>query len=175
MSTYKGTDDCTDIILDMIAEHESNGNYNAVIGNAHWAMEDLSTLTFTDIYGLMDELISRGEPSTAVGRYQIIRRTLQALQSTLVLTDADLFTPEVQDKMAWRLMIGRGYPAWWRGAMTDVEFAHGLSCEWASLPDPDRGGKSHYDGVGPNHAGTTLEHVYETLERARAAKSSIAS
>ena len=169
MSTLKDSDACTDIILDLIAEHESNGNYNAVIGNVH-AANDLGLKRLHDIYDLMAALLSSGRPSTAVGRYQIIRRTLQALQAGLELSDDELFTPELQDKLAVRLLVGRGYPSWWRGSMTDEELAHGMSCEWASLPDPERGGKSHYDGVGPNHAGTTLAHVYERLAAARTAQ-----
>lgn len=169
MSTYKGQDDCTDIILDLIAEHESNGNYNAVIGKAK-ATDDIGAMTLGYVRTtLMQQLLDAGQPSTAVGRYQIIRRTFQAIQGALKLPDDALFTPEVQDQMAVRLLVGRGYPAWWRGHMTDAEFAHGMSCEWASLPDPERSGASHYDGVGQNHAGTTLGHVYEALKRAQAA------
>ena len=168
VSTYVNKDACTDIILDMLAEHESAGNYNAVIGNAH-AADDLSKYTLTEIYGLMGRLLADGQPSSAIGRYQIIRKTLQGLQGKLNLPASTPFTRELQDRLAVELMIGRGYSAWWRGAMSNEDFAHGLSCEWASLPDPQAGGKSHYDGVGPNHAGTTLEHVYATLDKARAA------
>lgn len=169
MSTYAGSDNCTDIILDLIAEHESNGNYNAVIGDAR-ATADLSAMTITQIYALMDQRLAAGMPSTAIGRYQIIRRTMRALLAPLGINNDTLFTPEVQDAMAWRLLIGRGYPAWWRGSMLDVEFAHGLACEWASLPDPDNGGRSHYDDLAGNHAGTTLQHVYERLQAARYAR-----
>lgn len=174
MSTLKSSDRCTDIILDFIAggvdgnpSGESAGNYNAVIGNAK-AHDDLGQKTLTDIYRLMDERLAAGMPSTAIGRYQIIRHTLQTLVAGLGLGRNAFFTPALQDQLAVRLLVGRGYPAWWRGHMTDQEFAHGLSCEWASLPDPERGGKSHYDGVGPNHASTSLNKAYGMLARARA-------
>lgn len=169
MSTMKASDPTTDIILDLISEHESNGNYNAVIGNAK-ATDDLSRYTLNYVRtSLMQDLLDAGQPSTAVGRYQIIRRTFQALQGALRLPDSARFTPAVQDQMAVQLLVGRGYPAWWREHMTDAEFAHGMSCEWASLPDPERAGQSHYHGVGMNRAGTTLAHVYDALHRARAA------
>ena len=169
MSTYAGKDACTDIVLDMISEHESAGNYNAVIGDVH-ASDDLGKYSVAGIYDLQAALLHEGRPSSAVGRYQIVRATLKNLQGILALDDAALFTPALQDRLAVQLMVGRGYRYWWRGQMNDVAFAHGLSCEWASLPDPSAGGKSHYDGVGPNHAGTTLAHVYDALRRARAAK-----
>lgn len=169
MSSYAGRDPCTDIVLDLIAEHESAGNYDAVIGDAH-SSHDLSGKTLGDIYDLMGDLLLYGQPSTAVGRYQIIRKTLQSLQESKGLQNDALFTPKLQDDLALSLMIGRGYSEWWTGQMTDAEFAHGLSCEWASLPDPEADGRSHYDGVGPNHAGTTLAHVYDALRRAKAAQ-----
>lgn len=117
----------------------------------------------------MSHLLAAGRPSTAIGRYQIIRATMQTLQASKRLPGTALFTPELQDSMALSLMIGRGYSTWYTGRMSDADFAHRLSCEWASLPDPRAGGKSHYDGVGPNHAGTTLAHVYDALRRAKAA------
>jgi muramidase (phage lysozyme) len=166
---YKDTDKCTDTILDFIAQLESRGNYNAVIGNAQ-ATNDLGSRTIDQIYGMMGQLLNSGQPSTAVGRYQIIKMTMETLQPRLNLAGSDKFTPEVQDHLALQLLIGRGYQRWWIGQLSDQQFAHALSLEWASLPDPDNGGKSHYDGVGPNHALTTVDKVCEMLGRARAAK-----
>lgn len=172
MSTFKD-DRCTDILLDeLIAPTESRGNYNAVIGEID-ATDDLSAYTLGKIKTvLMPSLLIRHPRlnSTATGRYQIIRRTLTIIQGKLNLPDTVLFTPAIQDRMAWQLMIGRGYPAWWAVRMTDAEFLYGLSCEWASIPDPYAGGRSHFDGIGPNHAGASLQHEYAILSRARAAK-----
>lgn len=168
MSTLKGTDAATDALLDFIAQHESGGNYNAVIGNSK-ARDDLSALTIADIYKLQGRLVSSGQPSSAVGRYQFLRSTLTGLvASEHLIAGAELFTPAMQDRLAIRLMVGRGYSAWWLGQISDEEFAHRLSCEWASLPDPDKDGKSHFDGVGKNHAGYTLAEVYAALARVRA-------
>lgn len=168
MSTYKGIDDATDLLLDFISEGESGGNYNAVIGNAK-ATDDLSLKNLLGIEDLMTTLQVRGEPSTAVGRYQIIRGTLTTLcgELNLKLPNTTMFTETLQDRLAVQLLIGRGYVSWWRGAISDATFAHGLSCEWASLPDPRNDGKSHYDGIGANHASATLDAVYNTLRAAR--------
>lgn len=118
----------------------------------------------------MGRLLHSGEPSSAIGRYQFIYGTLRALQKQKNLPGSTLFTPELQDNLAVTLMVARGYSKWYIGNLSDEGFAHGLSLEWASLPDPQNGGKSHYDGVGPNHAGLTLEYVYATLQRARSAQ-----
>lgn len=173
MSTYAGRDDATNLLLDFIAGGvpgnpggESAGNYNAVIGNAK-ATDDLSQKTLAEIYALQDQLRASGQPSTAIGRYQFIKSTLSGLQERLKLPDDTKFTNELQDRLAVELLVGRGYSGWWRGSVSDSEFAHNISLEWASLPDPDNGGKSHYDGVGPNHAGTSLESVYGMLKDVR--------
>ena len=172
MSTYAGKDGCTNTILDFIAggvplnpSGEADGNYNAVIGNVH-ATQDLAALTELRIYVLMDKL-KQHEPSTAVGRYQFIYATLVSLSKARGLAPSTLFTHELQDQLAVDLLRGRGYASWWRGAMHNAEFAYGMSCEWASLPDPENGGKSHYDHVGPNHASTPLSNVYTMLNAAR--------
>lgn len=175
MSTFKGSDLCTDLVLDFIAGGvagnlvgESKGNYNAVIGNL-FARDDLGLRTINGIYQLQTQLVASGKPSSAVGRYQIIQRTLRGLQTKLDLSGNEHFSPEMQDKLAVELLKGRGFSDWWRGEMSDEDFAHGLSCEWASLPDPQKDGRSHYDGLAGNHASTTLAAVYVMLKQARAA------
>jgi muramidase (phage lysozyme) len=172
MSTLVSTDPCTNLILDFIAggvatnpSGESAGNYNAVIGNAH-ATTDLSKFNLHAIANLQRQLVNNGQPSSAVGRYQIIEHTLEGLIEELSLTSEEFFTPAFQDRLAVQLLIGRSYHSWWRGRITNNTFAHNLSCEWASLPDPRNGGKSHYDGIGPNHSSTTLPAVYAMLAQA---------
>lgn len=191
MSTLKGSDDCTDTILDFIAGGvpgnmigESKGNYNAVIGNAN-ATIDLSILTLEQIHAIGRQRRNAGMPSTAMGRYQFLDATLRALEKSFQIDpDTTLFTPVLQDRLAVALLVGRGYPQWWRGAMTDREFAHNLSMEWASLPDPENDPdptkaddeKSHYDGDSAgNHASTKLSAVYAMLQRAKALKGTAGS
>lgn len=181
---YAGTDPCTDQILDFIAGGvpgnrwgESGGNYNAVIGDAR-ASDDLSLYTLSGIYALQDSLVARGRPSTAIGRYQFLKGTLRELQEQRGLPNSARFTPGLQDMLALDLLIRRGYRRWWRGEITDREFAHNLSLEWASLPDPENDPNpniaddelSHYAGdrAGNSHS-TTLSAVYAMLNAARAA------
>ena len=182
MSTYKTSDPCTDILLDFIAGGlwgdelgnpigESNGNYNAFFGHAT-SGRDLGHYTLDQIYTFQAGMLKSDPRSTAVGRYQFLRNTLKKLQAKHSLPGSTFFSPELQDQFAVDLLVGRGYKAWWRGAIDDAEFASYLSMEWASLPDPDNDGRSHYDGdVAGNHASTTLAHVYDMLAKARAAKS----
>jgi muramidase (phage lysozyme) len=173
LTSYKGTDDCTDTILDFIAggvpgnpSGETQGNYNAYFGHVHGSVE-LSKYTLDDIYEFQAAMLAKDPRSSAVGRYQFLKKTLQALQEKLGLPGTTLFTHELQDKLALALMVGRGYKRWWNGEMSDSELATGLSCEWASLPDPAKGGRSHYAGDGLNSNSTATANVLAMLQHAR--------
>lgn len=161
-------DQCVDTLLRWIRGLETNDNYNAVSGNIRASL-DLSQKTIDEILVLMDRLIRTGHPSSATGAYQILRKTLKRLLAPLSLKLTDLFTNEVQDKLAHHLLVERGFESWKAGEISDERFLHNLSCEWASIPDPLKEGRSHYDGVGQNHALTTLDAAYRVLDNSREA------
>lgn len=166
MVSPMGLDPIRKSLLDFIAIRESAGNYDAFIGHAN-NRDPLDGNTINGIYMFQRKLLSWGEPSSAVGRYQFIQKTLNALVQQAGVALTDRFTHELQDRFASMLLDQRGYGRWLAGDLSDEDFAHNLSCEWASLPDPQNDGKSHYDGVGPNHAGQTLDAVYAALAAAR--------
>ena len=155
-------------LLDFIAIRESAGNYDAYIGHAN-AQGTFDGRTIADVYRMQSLWVAGGLPSSAAGRYQFIKATLQGLVVQNNLPTTTPFTPVLQDQLATCLLNTRGYSHWLAGAIDDEMFMHNLSCEWASLPDPKNDGKSHYDGVGPNHAGQTLEAFQAALTAARAA------
>ena len=80
--------------------------------------------------------------SSAVGRYQIIRKTLKSLKRKLGLSDDDVFSPEVQDKMFMILAEYRGLEKFQRGEITRGQFQNRLAKEWASVAKTD--GTSFY-------------------------------
>lgn len=166
MSTLTG-DPKANSLLDFISIAESDGDYNVIEGEIPFNHEerDFSTMTIAQVYDLQRQMIADGKASSAVGRYQFVQRTLTALVQLAKMDGPEnfLFTPQTQDTLAVQDLTGRGYLRWLDGQISDETFAHNLSCEWASLPDPFNGGKSHYDGVGPNHAGQTLDAVYGAL------------
>lgn len=170
-------DPCTDTILAFIRGGvpgnlmgEAGGNYNAYFGHVNSKI-NMSKKTITQIYAFQGRMLKSDPRSTAIGAYQFLRGTLRRLVQMHNIPESTFFTPDLQDRLGWELLVGRGYKAWWQGGLSDDDFAHLLSCEWASLPDPRNAGKSHYDGdkVG-NHASTTLKEVYAMLDKARALK-----
>ena len=181
MSTYAGEDNCTDTILDFIRggtpDHpsgEAGGNYNAYFGHVNSTVA-LTSMSLDSIYAFQSDMLRRDRRSSAVGGYQFLRRTLRGLQARKRLSSTTIFTERLQDELAVALLVGRGYPAWWRGSLINAHFAHNISLEWASLPDPLNGGRSAYDGDGLNSTDTTLDAVYTMLDRARTLKPNTAT
>lgn len=164
-------DPCATLLLDLVATHESTGlgGYTAVIGS-RIGDPRLTAMTLDEIDQYQLYLVNEAHrPSGAVGRYQIIRVTLLGLRHSLGLMGGEQYTPELQDRLGLELLKQRGYDAWRTGRLSDDGFAHRLSCEWASLPDPYNHGRSHYDHDGINHAGGTLDWFLNGLRKARTA------
>jgi len=170
MTAAKTNDPVANSLLDFIGIDESDDNYEAYIGHIKPSAGTLTDLSIAQIYQFQQHLLDQGEPSSAVGKYQFVHTTLAGLIIKASIPLNAKFTPLVEDQLAMMLLTARGYVAWKAGRMSDQQFAHELSCEWASLPDPFNGGKSHYDGIGPNHARRTLASVYIALNAARTAK-----
>jgi len=175
-ATFKTLDPCTNHLLDFIAGGvptnqygESGGCYDATFGDIDGDVYgDLSQKTLSQIYKMQDQMYAENGISTATGRYQALKGTLQEYQDRKKLPNDALFSPVMQDDFGLTKMKDRGYAEWKSGTIGDDEFMHRLSCEWASLPDPYNGGKSHYDGdLAGNHASTTLEHFRAALKIAR--------
>ncbi len=141
-------------ILGFIRQHESANNYDNAVGGA---IPGLSNMTIAQVYGVQDRMKSQGRESTAVGGYQTIKPTLQAVVQQLGLDpNTTKFTKDVQDRIGLQLLANRGYNAFKSGKMSQEGFMHNLSQEWAALPK-DQSGRSYYAGVGSNRAGASWQ------------------
>ncbi|WP_210160858.1 D-Ala-D-Ala carboxypeptidase family metallohydrolase [Agrobacterium tumefaciens] len=156
-----GEDDQTLLLLDLIGKGESDGNYNAVYGNPG-NTRDLSRLTLDEIIGHQQEARRRGIPSTAIGKYGFLYKTLRGLKAEMGLSGSEPFTPELQDKMGRMLLNRRGLQAYRAGRISKGTFALALSQEFASLPDPTTG-RSFYHGDGLNASRVPRSAVYRAL------------
>lgn len=149
-------------LLDLVAGGEGSGsNYNAIYGKAD-SQIDLSKLTLDQVMGAQQYARKQGMPSTAIGRYQIIAKTMRSLRQDLDLDGTEKFTPELQDQLGEALLKRRGLDDFRAGRISKGQFAKSLSQEWASLPDPNTG-RSFYDGDGLNAAGVSRSSVYAAL------------
>jgi hypothetical protein len=152
-------------VLDLVADPESRGNYNAWYRAAGQGELQLADLTLKEIRALQKRLVRR-HGGSAVGRYQIIDDTLDGLIVRMGLSGSERFTPALQDRMAMHLAREAGLDVWLAGGLDDARFAANLARVWAGLP-ADRSGRSHYAGIAGNRAGVGWHRVVAALRHIR--------
>ena len=118
-------------LLDFIAHHEGTANqpgggYNTSLGYGRFTggEKNLTAMTLDQINALQQQMLRHPANtfnSSALGRYQIVGRTLRALRGQMGLSGTDKFSPTLQDRLGARLIRGRG------------RSVTGLRQEWASL------------------------------------------
>lgn len=166
-------------ILETIAEGE--GGYDSmnqgtvrgrIYGSTHSAKDKLgkplTEHTIGEIRALQSKVkTDRDNSAFAVGKYQIIPKTMEYLVKNMKLSDDQKFDEALQDKMGETLLKLKRPEAYkyLTGESDDIkEAAKALSKEWASLPNPDTG--DSYYGQG-NKAQHSIEDIYETLRKSR--------
>jgi peptidoglycan hydrolase-like protein with peptidoglycan-binding domain/muramidase (phage lysozyme) len=117
--------------LDFIAHHEgtanqSNDGYDTSLGYGKFTGGEkrLTVMTLDQINALQVAMLdhpANNFNSSALGRYQIVRKTLRGLRTQFGLSGGQLYSRELQDSLAVALIKRRG---------RDVA---GLRLEWASL------------------------------------------
>ena len=152
-------------LLDTIAKGESNGNYNAYFGNASNTSLKFTEMTVAEVLLWQEEYVRRGSPSNAVGKYQIIRPTLNGLVERLKISPNTLYDESLQDRLAIALLERRGAEDYAQQKLSREEFAANLAKEWAALPkivgpNPEQ---SYYAGDGLNKVQISIDEVYQAL------------
>lgn len=133
-------------VLELIGKGESGGDYNRVYGKA--VRIDLQNMSLNDVVAWQKQYTTNGSPSSAAGKYQIIRKTLEGAMAEMGLKGDEKFDNKMQDRIAMHLLNKRGYSAFMGGRMSDAEFANSIAKEWASLKGAN--GRGAYDGDGLN-------------------------
>jgi len=157
-------------LLDFIARFESRGNYNIIFGGS--IVPELTTMNLTNVQKLMTRMLAdqrrrQGRSiSTAVGKYQIIRKTLRSLITNMRLDpNAAIFDPPMQDRMALELLRGRGYDRFVAGTLSAEQFAINVAKEWAAMPLAN--GRSFYAQDGVNRALVSYEEFMRAIHSSR--------
>lgn len=153
-------------LLELIAEAESRGNYNAYFSNARNTDLQLTDMTIEEVLAWQEQFVDQGSPSNAAGRYQIISPTLSSLVTELSLTTKEKFDPSTQDTLAIALIERRGAESFIEGQLSREEFAHNLSKEWAALPRVigDSPQNSYYAGDGLNASQVEVEELLNAID-----------
>ncbi|MFO0725147.1 MAG: peptidoglycan-binding protein [Myxococcota bacterium] len=113
----------------------------------------ISQMTLGEVKQLQARMLANPKNtmnSSAVGKYQIVGKTLRSLQKEMKLPDSTVFSPKVQDKMAMHLLERRGLSKFQNGKISAAKFQNNIAKEWASFARADTK-KSAYG----QHTGTT--------------------
>lgn len=153
-------------LLDLIAQVESSGNYNAHYGNSRNDSVKFTDMSVAEVMKWQQDYVAQGNPSSAVGRYQIINTTLDGLVNELRIEPTQKFDPPTQDKMAIVLLERRGAEQYVNNELSKEEFAANLAKEWAALPkvvgeNPEQ---SYYAGDGLNKSHVESKKVLQAIE-----------
>ena len=149
-------------LLNLIARYESRGNYNVILGGK--TVPELTKMTLNQVYDFQRSMVKGGKESSAVGRYQYIRSSLEMVANQLGLDPATtVFDPKTQDAIAiYDLRKRAGLDSWLAGQLSDEEFLNRVSKIWASIPTASGG--SFYAGVGSNKAGVSSQNALAALQ-----------
>lgn len=167
------------LLLDFIGDIEAPQGYGTIYANKQNKLaRPLTSMTLGDVVDAQ-QAWSKNHGSSAAGRYQFMRATLQDLSKELGLRGNQLFDADLQDRLGYHLLKRRGYDAFMTGKIGAVEFGKRLAQEWASLPvlAAAKGahrqvarGQSFYAGDGVNKKLVTPERVEAMLAKVKAAK-----
>ena len=152
-------------LLNFIARYESNGDYNIMVGGKRGK---LTSMTVAEILDMQKDMIAKGHESTAVGRYQYIRKTLAGTAAQMGMdVGATKFDEKTQDALAIQTLRTIGLENWLDGKLDDGAFLNKVARVWASVPTTSGG--SYYAGVGSNKAGVKSDVALNTLQDIRTA------
>ncbi len=153
-------------LLHLIGRAESNDNYNAYFGNAGNSRTVFTDMTIAQVLNWQRQYIRNGSASSAVGRYQFMRDTLDGLVRELGISHEQKFTPSTQDQLAIALLERRGSEQYVNNELSDKEFAANLAKEWAALPRTlgDNPDASYYAGDGLNASRVEVDEVLKAIE-----------
>jgi peptidoglycan hydrolase-like protein with peptidoglycan-binding domain len=152
-------------LLDFIARYESNGDYNIMVGSKRG---NLTGMTVAEILDMQKNMIAKGHESTAVGRYQYIRKTLADTAAQMKMdVNGTKFNEKTQDALAIQTLRTIGLENWLAGNLDDGTFLNKVAQVWASIPKTS--GKSAHAGVGSNKAGVGANVALNTLQDIRTA------
>lgn len=173
------------LLLDFIGQTEAPRGYGTIFGNNHDKLpKPLTSMTLGEVLAAQPSW-TRNFKSSAAGRYQFMKATLEGLCDELKLEPDQKLDPDLQDRLGYHLLKRRGYSEYMAGKIGRTEFARRLAQEWASFPvlaatkggvkdgkggfRTVRRGQSYFAGDGLNKALVKPEAIEAVLDKVRVA------
>lgn len=174
-------------LLDFIGDIEAPQGYDTIFGNRQGNLPvPLTQMTYGEIVDAQGNWGSKTwvranwghkTASSAAGRYQFMRKTLQDIAKAVGSIDGrTVFAPSLQDRLGYYLLLRRGYEDFIAGRIDLEQFGLNIAKEWASFPvlyatkgqhrDVSRG-QSYYAGDGLNKSLVKPEQVEQRLRHVR--------
>lgn len=157
-------------LLDVISIGESHGNYDAYFGHGgNVSNPPLTQMTVGQVLNFQVQYLNNGSPSSAMGKYQILHKTLVGLVNQLHLDLNTKFDQGTQDTLAYTLLVNRGLNDYLSGRISLPDYAHSIAEEWASLPSftGPHPQASVYDGDGLNHSLISVAQIQQALTQVK--------
>lgn len=163
--------------LSLVAHGE--GGYNSmnqgtrkgkIVGSTHDSSsivgKNLTDMTVGEIMDMQKGSLGSGRQLFAVGKYQLIPKTMQAAVKTAGISRETKFDEATQEKLGMALIQNRPkLHAYLTGKSDNIHAAMvDASKEWASLPHPDTGSSFYKSGNKSSHS---VESVKQSLIAAR--------
>ncbi len=152
-------------ILDLLGDIEGPDGYGDITGHANIAPDrPITEMTIEEVLQYQKQVIQSGAASSAMGRYQFIRKTLAAMVERHGLDGDQPFDARTQDFLARRMLAGCGF---YSPEVSETAIGNCLARTWAALPmiSGKKAGRSYYHGQAGNAAKTTSGEVLKVLER----------
>jgi uncharacterized protein YjbJ (UPF0337 family) len=133
---------------------------------------DLENMTLGEIMAQQALPVNHKDRLFAVGKYQVVPKTMQGAVKALGLDPNEKFSAELQERIFSEYLAtskkGRGslerYIKSGKGSAEDA--VHDVALEWASVESPKLG-RGAYDGVGNNFAHIKSAAMVPAMEAAR--------
>lgn len=162
------------LLLDFIGSIEAPKGYDTIYANKqHLLVKPITQMTIDEVIAAQPTW-SKRYGSSASGRYQFMRATLQRLKQKHQIPGSTQFAPLLQDALAYALLEERGYLSFVVGKTTRTNFGLQLAQEWASFPvlKAVKGahrqvarGETYYAGDKLNKSLVTPERIEELLDQ----------
>ncbi len=152
-------------ILDLLGDVEGPDGYDEITGYARIAPpKPVSTMTISEVVAFQGRVVASGSKSSAMGRYQFIRKTLKFLVDRHRVDGDRIFDRRTQDYLARMLLNDCGFYS--LNEDPDV-VGDCLARTWAALPVMTgvNAGRSYYHGIAGNRSLTTVQAVRAVLSR----------
>jgi hypothetical protein len=150
--------------LNFVGELEANRGFSDVHRAAPFLPpQTIETMTIAQVFEYQEALRANDAIASAVGRYQFNYLTLKDVVAQLGISTDIIFDSEVQTYLARHLLQMCGF------YNQDADMANLANClagRWAALPKVtgSDAGKSAYEGLAGNKAGTTPEMFLAVLD-----------